>query len=38
MRGFASSDYPLTFESWHQVYEWIDGAELRDTPELREER
>lgn len=33
----ASSDYPLTFESWDQVYEWIDGAELKDTPGLREE-
>ena len=30
-------DYPITFENWNQVYEWIDGAELKDTPGLREE-
>ena len=29
--------YPITFENWEQAYMWIDGAELRDTPGLREE-
>ena len=29
--------YPLTFATWEQVYEWIDSAELRDTPGLREQ-
>ena len=29
--------YPITFENWEQAYLWIDGAELRDTPGLREQ-
>ena len=29
--------YPVTFENWEQAYLWIDGAELRDTPGLREQ-
>ena len=29
--------YPNTFENWDQVYAWIDGAELKDTPGLREQ-
>ena len=29
--------YPITFENWEQAYMWIDGAELRDTPGLREQ-
>ena len=32
-----ASGYPLTFETWEQVYEQIDRAELRDTPGLREQ-
>ena len=32
-----ASGYPLTFETWEQVYEQIDSAELRDTPGLREQ-
>ena len=36
---FAAGEngYPLTFENWTQAYEWIDRAELRDTPGLREQ-
>ena len=29
--------YPITFENWEQAYLWIDRAELRDTPGLREQ-
>ena len=36
---FTAGDYgyPITFENWEQAYLWIDGAELRDTPGLREQ-
>ncbi|MCD8142855.1 MAG: class I SAM-dependent methyltransferase, partial [Clostridiales bacterium] len=30
-------DYPITFDSWDAVYEFINSAELRDTPGLREQ-
>ncbi len=30
-------DYPITFDSWDAVYEFIDSAELKDTPGLREQ-
>ena len=29
--------YPVTFETWEQAYEWIDNAQLLDTPGLREQ-
>ena len=32
-----SADYAVPFENWQAVYDWIDGAELRDTPGLREQ-
>ena len=30
-------DYPVAFENWEDAYAWIDGAELRDYPGLREQ-
>ena len=33
----GESGYPVTFQNWEQAYAWIDAAELRDTPGLREQ-
>ncbi|MCD7856684.1 MAG: SNF2-related protein, partial [Clostridiales bacterium] len=30
-------DYPITFDSWDAAYEFINSAELKDTPGLREQ-
>ncbi len=30
------SGYPLSFASWDEVYEWINTAELKDEPGLRD--
>ena len=32
----ATNSYPLSFQTWEEVYEWIDAAQLKDEPGLRE--
>ena len=35
--GDLTGGYPLSFKTWDEAYAFIDGAELKDTPGLREQ-
>lgn len=32
----VTDSYPISFQNWDEVYEWIDSAQLKDEPSLRE--
>ena len=32
----VTDSYPISFQNWDEAYEWIDSAQLKDEPGLRE--